>query len=131
MQTWGNHDHNQDSEHTCPAPKVSLCLSLLALILPCPLPFTATHLFYVTIGQFAFFRLLLKLNHTVYTLYLLLLSIIILRVTLLIACINISLLFSVEQYFIVWIYHNLFIHSSVMMFGLFPNKAIMNIIVQA
>lgn len=42
-------------------------------------PFTTTHLLHVTIGQFAFFRLLRKWNHTVYALCLLLLSIIILR----------------------------------------------------
>lgn len=68
-------------------------------------PFTTTYLLYVTIGQFAFFRLLHKWNHTVYTPCLLLLSIIILKVTLLTACVNISLFFSVEQYFIVWICH--------------------------
>lgn len=114
MQLWGSNYHNQDSEHIYPAPKISLCLCNFSLSsFPAhSLPQTITDLLHVTIGQFVFFRLLCKWNHTVYVLCLLLLSIIIPRVTLLIAHINISFLFRVEQYFIVWVYRNLFKHSS-------------------
>lgn len=135
IQTLRSHYHKQDNEHIYAAPSASSCLCIFP---PSSFPahshsLTTTNLLSVIIGQFAFFRVLCKWNHTVHTPFLSVffwLTIIILRFILLVACINISFLFVVEQCFIVWIYHNLFRHSLLMTFELFPNKAIMNIVVQ-
>lgn len=110
IQTLRSHYHKQDSEHIYAAPSASSCLCIFP---PSSFPahshsLTTTNLLSVIIGQFAFFRVLCKWNHTVHTPFLSVffwLTIIILRFILLVACINISFLFIVEQCFIVWIYH--------------------------